>query len=44
MSELSFGEMAIGCTFNPSNDNDADVVKTMCAELANKLNDLRQKA
>ena len=44
MEDLTFWEMAMWTKFNPSNDWDVDTVKEKCAQLANQLNDLREKA
>lgn len=39
--ELTFGEKAVGLTFNPSNDADVDAVKLEYARIIDRLNDLR---
>ena len=39
--KLSFGEKAVGLTFNPSDNAHVNQVKAKCAELINYLNDLR---
>ena len=44
MEELTFGQKAMGVTFNPSNNADVDAIKNLCAELADKLNNLRIEA
>lgn len=38
-SQLSFGEKLVGITFNPSNDDKVSKAKSLCAELANLIND-----
>lgn len=38
---LSFGEKAVGLTFNPSNDPQVQAIKAACATLIDQLNDLR---
>ena len=37
----SFGQKAVGLSFNPSNDNDVDKVKQTYANVIDKLNYLR---
>jgi len=37
----SFGERAVGLTFNPSGDNDVNEVKRLFAEVIDFLNNLR---
>lgn len=39
--ELTFGEKAVGLTFNPGNDPQVDAIKAACATLIDQLNDLR---
>jgi len=39
--ELSYGEKAVGITFNPSNDDEVHLIKTRYAEIINHLNDVR---
>lgn len=41
--ELSFGEKAVGLTFNPSNDANVQAIKESCAKVIDVLNDLREK-
>lgn len=41
---LTFGEMAVGLTFNPGKDPEVEAVKRMYAGLIDKLNDLRGSA
>lgn len=41
MSELSFGEKAVGLTFNPSGDSSVDRVKKLYAEIIDICNDWR---
>jgi len=38
---LTFGERAVGLTFNPSGDNDVTKIKSACAYVIDILNDLR---
>ena len=38
---LSFGQKAVGLTFNPSKDDSVNCAKEKCAELIDLLNDLR---
>ncbi|QGH72870.1 MAG: hypothetical protein [Podoviridae sp. ctrTa16] len=40
-NELTYGEKAVGISFNPSNDSDVHQVKTKYAELINKLDATR---
>lgn len=40
--ELTFGEKAVGLTFNPSNNADVDMIKTGFAKIIDAMNDLRQ--
>jgi hypothetical protein len=37
----SFGQKAVGLSFNPSNDIDVDTVKRLYADIIDKLNGLR---
>jgi hypothetical protein len=39
----TFGEKLVGITFNPSGDPKVQKAKELCAELADLLNDNRQK-
>lgn len=39
--ELTFGEKAVGLTFNPGNNPDVDEVKKLYAAIIDKLNDMR---
>lgn len=41
--ELTYGEKAVGLTFNPSQDPDVFTVKKQYAEIIDKLNDFRDK-
>jgi hypothetical protein len=41
MREMTFGEKAVGLTFNPSNDPNVDKIKTQFAAIIDELNDLR---
>ncbi len=38
-TELSFGQRLVGLTFNPSGDDKVTRAKSLCAELADLLND-----
>jgi hypothetical protein len=40
---LTFGEQLVGLTFNPSGDPKVQKAKQLCAELADLLNNNRQK-
>lgn len=42
--ELSFGEKAVGLTFNPSNDSLVQAVKENYADIIDAHNDARNKA
>lgn len=39
--ELTFGEKAVGLSFNPSNDADVDGIKADYARIIDNLNNLR---
>jgi len=39
--ELTFGEKAVGLNFNPSNNQDVQMIKELYAGLINHLNQLR---
>jgi hypothetical protein len=41
MEELTFGEKAVGITFNPSNNDAVYSIKAKYAEIINDLHDLR---
>lgn len=41
--ELTFGQKAVGLTFNPSGDERVTSVKQDCAHIIDNLNDLRNK-
>lgn len=41
--ELSFGEKAVGLTFNPSNNAEVDACKRGFATVIDQMNDLRAK-
>lgn len=41
---LTFGEKAVGLTFNPSNDTDVDTVKRQFAAVIDMLDELRRTA
>jgi hypothetical protein len=38
---MTFGEKAVGLTFNPSNDPTVQVIKSMCADLIDEIHELR---
>lgn len=40
--ELTFGEKAVGLTFNPSNDEAVQKIKETCAAAIDVLNNLRE--
>lgn len=42
--ELSYGEKAVGLTFNPSNDANVQKIKTLYAEIIDLCNQLRTEA
>jgi hypothetical protein len=42
--ELTFGEKAVGLTFNPSGDSAVNTVKQMFAEVIDEMNKLRGQA
>lgn len=39
--ELTYGEKAVGLTFNPSNDEKVQAIKVKFAAIIDELNDLR---
>lgn len=41
---LTFGEKAVGLTFNPSNDTDVDTIKRQFAAVIDMLDELRRTA
>jgi hypothetical protein len=41
---LTFGERAVGLTFNPSKDLDVDMIKRQCADLIDLIEGLRKAA
>ena len=41
---LTFGQKAVGLTFNPSNDTDVDTVKRQYAAIIDMLDELRRTA
>lgn len=41
---LTFGEKAVGLTFNPSNNSDVDAVKRQYAQIIDMLDELRRTA
>lgn len=38
--ELTYGEKLVGITFNPANDDKISKIKTLCADLADIVNDV----
>lgn len=44
LKELTYGEKAVGLTFNPSGDNDVNNVKKLYAEIIDLLNVLKSEA
>jgi hypothetical protein len=44
MTDLTFGQRAVGLTFNPSGDEDVGKVKQAYAEIIDTLNELRNDA
>jgi hypothetical protein len=42
--ELTYGEKAVGLTFNPSGDTDVSLVKTAYAALIDSMDELRRTA
>jgi hypothetical protein len=40
--ELTYGEKAVGLTFNPSNNGDVEVLKTAYAKIIDHLDDFRK--
>jgi hypothetical protein len=42
--ELTYGQKAVGLTFNPSNDPDVQKVKELYAQIIDFCNDARTKA
>lgn len=40
---MTFGEKAVGLSFNPSNDSVVDSIKSKYAQIIDQLNDLRNK-
>ena len=41
VKELSYGEKAVGITFNPSNDENVEKVKALYAEIIDTINNIR---
>ena len=39
---LSFGQKAVGLSFNPSQSNEVDICKSNCANLIDQMHNLRQ--
>ena len=39
--ELTFGEKAVGLTFNPGGNEDVNEIKTLYAKIIDKINNLR---
>lgn len=44
MREMTFGEKAVGLTFNPSGDASVNTVKQMFADIITEMNRLRGQA
>jgi hypothetical protein len=44
MTNLTFGQRAVGLTFNPSNNSDVDAIKEQFAQIIDTLNALRGPA
>lgn len=44
MADLTFGQRAVGITFNPSNNTTVDEIKADFAKIIDTLNDLRSQA
>jgi hypothetical protein len=42
--ELTFGEKAVGLTFNPSNNTEVDFCKRVFAEAIDQMNHLRESS
>ena len=42
--EMTYGEKAVGLTFNPSNDKDVQKIKELYAEIIDHCNKLRTEA
>jgi hypothetical protein len=40
--ELSYGERAVGLSFNPSQDKHVKAIKEQCAALIDRLDDMRK--
>lgn len=38
---MTFGEKAVGLTFNPSNDPTVQAIKSKCADLIDEIHELR---
>ncbi len=43
-TELTYGQKAVGLTFNPSNDDAVGQIKQAYAEIIDKMNDLRARS
>lgn len=41
LRELTFGEKAVGLTFNPSGDKDVNEIKELYAKVIDKINEMR---
>lgn len=41
--ELTFGQKAVGLTFNPANDDKVAIAKQKCADVIDQMNDLRSE-
>lgn len=42
LKDLTYGQKAVGITFNPGNNPDVEKIKQKCAELIDIMNDLRK--
>lgn len=40
--QLSYGQKAVGLTFNPGKDPEVDEIKKLCAAVIDKLHDLQR--
>lgn len=44
MNEQTYGERAVGSSFNPSNDDAVSVIKSQYAAIIDTMNDLRNRS
>lgn len=42
--EQTFGEKAVGLSFNPSGNNEVDSIKRKCAAIIDELHEVRERA